>query len=580
MPKKEILYRLHDRKKLLTDFYVFDTETIERRADGKIKYTLRGRPENFAFGVIYGHNFTKVIHTVEEFKEEFKHDRYKKKKIFAHNATYDIGTIYGDIFELDPEALFNGSQFICCTNGNTTFCDSLNIFRTSVSVLGETMGKEKLTISYNWKNKVTDKDINYCIRDCEIIYDALCDIFNEVGDIKITQASLSMAYYRRYFQPFNIEKNKHCDLFWNSYFGGRTEAFKIGKTHSKVIDVNSMYPFIMKSIKFPNPRNLKKIDFISVKNFQSRILNNFEGCIHCDVEHKEHYIGFLTVKKDGKLIFPIGNFSGWWNFNELRFAVNKGVVKIKKIHCVTYSEPMESIFTDYINSLYRRRLKTNNEFEKFRLKIFLNSLYGKFAQRVKNEEVYLNDVNKHYDQILQAKKDKTFISLRMFNDQRPDGFLITTSKNPRNLSHSIPSFSSYITSGSRVLLLEKMLEFSKYGLTYCDTDSIFFEVMPIDFTDSLQLGGWKLENKIVTEIKGLKNYRYTENNEEKRKLKGVPKNAVEVEKNIFKFHNLVKAKEGLIRNLDMNVKIERSKTISNKYDKRIVNESETKPIKL
>jgi hypothetical protein len=576
---KETLYRLHDRKKILKDFYVFDTETIERKKD-KIRYTLRGRPENFAFGVVYGYNFTKIIYTVEDFKKEFLDPRYKNKKIFAHQATYDLGTIYGDIFTLDNESIFNGSQFICCSNGNATFCDSLNIFRTSVEKLGETIGRKKLKISYKWKNGISKNDINYCIRDCEIIYDALAEIFNEVGDIKITQASLSMNFFRRYYMPFNITKNKEVENFWESYFGGRTEAFKLGKTHANVIDVNSMYPFIMKTIKFPNPRSLKKVYDISVKQFTSRIIKEFEGCIKCSVVHEETYIGYLPVKKDGKLIFPIGEFSGCWNFNELNFAIEQKVVKIKSIEWVVYSEGMDSIFKTYITDLYRKRITSNNDFEKFRIKIFMNSLYGKFAQRVKEDEIYLSNVDEQYQQVIEAQKNGRFKKLRIFNETRSDGFLILKAEKIRGLAHSIPSFSSYITSASRILLLKKMIEMEKNKLVYCDTDSIFFEIMPHNFSSSEKIGEWKLENKIVTEIKGLKNYKYISEGKEKRKLKGVPEKAVEISENVFKFTNLVKAKEGLVRNLDMNIPIDRQKIITNKYDKRIVENYETKPIKL
>lgn len=572
------LFKLEPRKTLLKDFYVFDTETIERNDKGQIKYTLRGRPENFAFGVVYGHNFSKVIHDLEEFKQEFLHPRYKNKKIFAHNATYDLGVLYGNIFELDPNAIFNG-RFICCTNGNAMFCDSMNIFQTSAAKLGEIVGKKKLNISYNWKKEVTKNDINYCIRDCEIIYDALIEIFNEVGDVKITQASLSMAFYRRHYQPFNLTKSDLVSSFWDSYFGGRTEAFKIGKTNAHVIDLNSIYPYVMKKTLFPNPMTLKKRVNTSI-NYAKKIIHEYEGCIKCKVKHKDHFFGFLPVKKDGKLIFPIGEFVGTWNFNEIRFALKYKVIEIKEVFEITFSRSMESVFKSFVNDLYFKRLNSTNEFEKFRIKIFMNSLYGKFAQRIKQEEIYLHNIPKQWQQIVKAKKEKRFLGLRTFNETRDDGFLILKSKQLKSLSHSIPSFASYITSEARIILLEKLLELKKYRPVYCDTDSIFFEVMPMEFKSSKKLGHWKLENKIVTEIKGLKNYRYIEDGEEKRKLKGVPKNAIEVSENYFEFSNLVKPKEGLIRNMDFNIPIKRTKLISNNYDKRIIKQKTTEAIKL
>ncbi len=577
--KANTLFKLKERKTILKDFYVFDTETAIKKGD-LIKYDLTGRPENFVFGVVYGHNFSKVIHTVDEFKKEFLKPRYKNKKVFAHNAIYDLGVLFGDIFSLDCEALFTGSRFICCSNGNCMFADSFNIFQTSAANLGEMQGKPKLSLSYKWQKGIKKQDIIYCIRDCEIIFDALIEIFNEVGDIKITQASLAMNYFRRHYLPFNISKNKHCDAFWDSYFGGRTEAFKIGKTHASVIDVNSMYPKTMRDTMFPNPRSLKKITGLIKKSYFIRLLNDYEGCAQIEVTHNDTYFGFLPVRKDGKLIFPTGTFSGCWNFNEIRFALQYKAIKINKIEWVVYGLPMKSIFDNFITDLYLKRLSTTNAFEKYRIKIFMNSLYGKFAQRIKHEEIYLDNINTHFDLIQQSKKDNTFISLRMFNQDRTDGFLILKSKKIKSFSHSIPSFASYITSEARLILLRKLLELEKNGVVYCDTDSVFVERLPLDFVDSDQLGGWKLEEKIITEINGLKNYRYIVDGEEKRKLKGVPKNAEEIEKNVFVFTNLVKAKESLVRGLDMNVRIERKKKISNVYDKREIIKEDTKPIKL
>ena len=62
----------------------------------------------FIFGVVYGYEYTKVIYSVKEFQDEFKQKRYSKKKVFAHNAEYDLNVLYDNIYELDKKAIFNG----------------------------------------------------------------------------------------------------------------------------------------------------------------------------------------------------------------------------------------------------------------------------------------------------------------------------------------------------------------------------------------------------------------------------------------------------------------------------------------
>jgi hypothetical protein len=597
------LYTLSPRKKILSDFFVFDTETGVKKGN-EIKWELRGRPENFIFGCVVGHNFRKVIHNLDELIKEFLDPRYKNKYVFAHNAEYDLNTLYGNIYSLDPNAIFNG-KFISATNGNCKFADSLNIFQTSVKKLGEMMGLEKIGMasgsykSSNWKNaEEKTRDINGCFRDCEIVYEALIRIFEDSGDIKITQASLSMTYYRRFHQPFIIEHNSNTAYFWNSYYGGRTEALKLGKTHSQVIDANSMYPYWMKQTVFPNPRTLKREKFMHPEYFTKNILPFFEGCISCTVEHKDNWIGFLPYRKDDKLIFPVGTFSGCWNFPEIKFALLHNMIKIKSINWVVYSEAMtKSPFESYVNTLYQRRSISTNDFEIYRIKIFMNSLYGKFAQRINEESIYIENMETSFDMIQDYQRKGLFIKLVPFNSERLDCFLVIKSSKGINISYSIPSFSSYITSNARVHLLSKVIELKDKKPVYMDTDSIFFEIMPNSFFSSKELGGWKLENKIVTEIRGLKNYKYIDldldKNKVEHRLKGVPKlsddiiifNGSEFKRSEklsdqdYRYFNLIKTKESLHRNLEPGILTKRTKHISEAYDKRQLLESgETKPL--
>jgi hypothetical protein len=579
-----VLRPLKPTVRLLNDFFVFDVETAHTK--GKYKHwSLTGK---FVFGVVYGFNYTKVIHNKTEFINEFKHPRYKDKKVFAHNLEFDLTILFGNIFVAFPDAIFNG-RLISASNGNCTFANSLNIYQTSVKVIGEMIGKPK-SMDYgktDWSNRsARAKAINGCIRDCEIIYDALFQIFEQVGSIKITQASLSMDYFKRYFLEYSIEHNENTSFFFDSYYGGRCEAFRIGplKEHAKVIDVNSMYPYAMRECKFPDPKFLKTVVNVPVSKLKY-YLNNFEGCIYAEVEHLETWLGYLPVKKGGKLLFPVGRFSGCWNFHEIRFALEQKVIKILKITRVVYSRPMKSPFVNYVNTLYRQRFETTNEFSIYRIKIFMNSLYGKFAQRITEEMVYIADITKQWNVIEQYRQEKKLFRIVPFNQIRRDCFLIVGSDNNWSKDFSIPSFASYITSFARVLLLKEMIKKGRRRVIYCDTDSVFFTGK--HRKDEKQLGGWKLENKLITGVYGLKNYSYKFRDKltgkwvEKRKIKGIPTKAEKIDKSTYKYINLVKTREALRRGLIAGSEMERIKQVKGTYEKRIVLKSgKTKPIKL
>ncbi len=573
-------------KKLLDDFFVFDTETGDTLANGNVKWKLDARPESFIFGCVFGKNYKRVITSVREFQQEFQHPRYKGKKVFAHNAEYDLNCIFGNIYQFDNEAIFNG-RFISATNGNCMFADSLNIYKASVKDIGEKMGYPKLELGSNLESKggYTQKDVEYCFRDCEIVWFALYKIFEESGAIKITQASLSLNLFRTKFLGWGIKHNENVSVFWETYYGGRCEAFVLGDVEAQVIDVNSMYPAIMRSIQFPDPSKICEEKKCSIKRLPM-LLSSFEGCINATVTHEKNWMGYLPVKRENKLIFPVGTFSGWWNFNEFKFALDAGVIEVNQINEIFYAPRIESPFKNYVDSLYAQRLSSTDDLEIERIKIFMNSLYGKFGARLKEQNIYLPDWRAAAPLIKEHLRNGTYITLLLFNAERDDGFLVVKSKQgigDNAMSYSIPSFASYVTSAARVKLLEKGIELKSKGFNpvYCDTDSWFYNSTK-EYQSEKELGLWKVENKKITRIIGLKNYEFIDNKgEKKRKLKGVPKNAEKLDTNNFKFFSMVRTKESLRRNIDSGIFVERKKRLNLNYDKRVVNkDGSTKPFEL
>jgi hypothetical protein len=554
------------------DFFVFDVETTPFQ---------EGKTCEFIFGVVFGYGYTRVIHTVKEFKEEFEKPMYTKKKVFAHNAEFDLTVLFDNIYYFDKEAIFNG-KFICCSNGNCMFADSLNIFPTSVETIGKMLGKPKGKLSkLFWEaSEVTQKDIDYCIRDCEIVFDALLQIFDMVGNVKITLASLSLDLFRRKYLKFHIDYNDLLiNNFFGSYYGGRCEAFFIGKVNSCVYDINSMYPNAMLNCVFPNPKYLKRRTNVPRGTFL-KLIYEFEGCATVSLTHKQTTFGYLPYRHDGKLLFPVGNFTGTFNFNELRFALENKAIEINEVFEIIFSTRMESPFKEFVTEIYNERCSTDNEFRKYLLKIILNSLYGKFAQKIDSEFIYIHDMKKEYETIEYYKSKGQLKKVSLFNEFRSDCFLELSSSSSKYLYNTIPLFSSYITSYSRIQLLENLIKYENNKPVYCDTDSIFFEIDP-QIKNSNNLGEWKKENKTVFEIIGLKNYSYFCEGEIKNKIKGIPKSAIKDENNVYSYFNLLKTKESLRRNIKAGTYVKREKENKGTYDKRIVHEDgETEPIQM
>jgi hypothetical protein len=569
-----------EKKKIKYGYYVFDTETTK----------LEPMPKNFVFGVVYGYAYRKVIYSVEDFKTEFEHERYKSKYVFAHNAEFDLLTIFGNIIKnIDNSAVFNG-KFIMAKYKNITFADSMNIYPTSVAKIGEMLGlkklsNEKVRTEGLTKENMTKEDIDYCIRDCKIVFNSLQEIFESVGEIKLTLASLSMFQFRSKYLPENIMFSEMVDEFYDSYYGGRTEAFHIGQVKAKVYDINSMYSFAMINTVFPDIKHLKKVYNIDTK-YLMFLMDSYEGMAKVTVRHENTYFGYLPCKMKvnnaEKLVFPVGTFTTCVNFNELDFAIRQGVVEVLKVEYAVYGNPTETPFKTFINDNYKEKINAKSKLKATIHKNIMNSLYGRFAMKMKLQTTYYEDLP--FEVVKELQDNEKFYELQLFNKERNDCYLITENEQMKASFFSIPTYSSYITSSARGYLLKALLANENNFPVYCDTDSIFLSG---NFNGSISdcVGDFKLEEKKITEVRGLKNYSY-ENSEGEvvNVIKGISKGSIKKEGTevpTFQTKKYIKTKQAINQNKEAGQSYVMVKELKHDYDKRIVNpDGTTKPIQL
>lgn len=563
-----------DTDKIKYKFFVFDVETT----------CLEPMAKNFVFGCLYGYNIHKTFYSVEDFIKEFSKDKYKDKFIFAHNAEFDLLTVFGNIFtKVDSAAIFNG-KFISAKFKDATFADSMNIYPTSVEKLGALIGLPKMSNSkvkegQLRKNNITPTDVEYCMRDCEIVFKALLHIFEMTGTVKVTLPSLAMFDYRHNYLKKDLYFDELVDDFYESYYGGRTEAFRIGKCNAKVFDINSMYPAAMTTVVFPDVKHLKKVTMCDVA-FLQFCLDHYEGLTKVTVVHSPTYFGYLParLKLNGtcKLVFPVGEFITTVNFNELRFAIAAGVVKIKKVHHIIYGNPVPSLFVEYINDNFIKRMSSTNELERTIYKLKMNSLYGRFAMKLKMTTTYYEQIP--FKLITELKEAELYVDVKLFNAIRADCFLVTENEKFKNSFFSIPTISSYITSEARVMLLKNLLANEANGVVYCDTDSIFLNGDFVGNVD-IALGAFKKEDKIISEVRGLKNYTYTdEQGTSYDVIKGISRGSRKEGTNqqgetTYSSPRYIKTKASLRQNHEAGTAYTMVKIIRNNYDKREIIEA-------
>ncbi len=477
---------------------VFDTET----------WGLDARQEAFAMGVCLwnesGEMQKKVFFDRQEMADFMVSRKFRGYTWYAHNAEYDLLVIYGNYMNLEgfDSPVYAGSRFISLKNtdqkNSVVFNDSLNLFPVSLAQLGKEIGLAKGTTPDKFINpgsnrKITKEDINYCVRDVEILYKAIInfhDLCYENWNIRAgcTIGQTALRIFTTNYLDDTKKISNHDVHFRKSYYGGRTEVLggRKFKNLCYCYDFNSLYPSCMISGVYPEPSGLE----MTVKSNINFIMA-FEGVSRVKVKVPDQWYPPLPykVKGSGKLIFPVGTFTGWYNHNELRPRITDGTIKVLEVYRTIYSRSTWMPFSGFIEDLYRMRLeaKHNGEYVKsLYVKYLMNSLYGKFGQKRRMEEIgHTLDEKDDGWYFFPFNSDTDLGLWKMLDDKRK----VVIQDSPK----AIISLASYTTSYARMKLFDAVTDILKRGgrVFYTDTDSVFTD---IQLEESDDLGKLKLEH--------------------------------------------------------------------------------------
>lgn len=469
--------------------YGFDIETYGRRND-------------FIMGSIVGSNLKKVFWDKDYFIGYIQNNArlFKDSYICATNLQFDIlSLIKGtDKLNIIKPLIRNGNFLnVKLSTGNNrhyiNFIDSLNFIRLSVEGMGNLLGIPKLKhpvcfgrIPQNNKEKIELEDYN--VRDSYITYrfmEFLQDNFNNLGaNMRITAPSTALDLFRRKYQDIEYRQPDIHILkyMYNAYYGGRCEAVKRGYvTNLKYYDINSLYPSVMLN-EYPKPTR-----FQLVKYLRKNALYDYEGIACAEVTAPDLYIPYLPYRSkigaSNKLLFPVGRFKGYYTFYELRKALELGYTIHNITDAVIYFERFTP-FRQYVLDLYKERAHyraENNPVERI-IKLLLNSLYGKFAQKIDVKETVVHVDNMPIEKI------------HRYDDiQRVGDWFIIKEKDfciPRFIN---PIFSIYTTAYARTVLYDYMVKVGFENVFYYDTDSLLTNKR---LDESIHLGKMKLVKNI------------------------------------------------------------------------------------
>ena len=501
----------------------------------------------------------------------------------AHNQHFDFPVVDGFRYLSGhgwkmSKPILNSNLFIVTFTKDSAVIvvlDSLNWFKFSLKTIGDCIGIPKLEIDF-MSCSMKELEI-YCRRDVEIIKVMMKKWLEflkkyDFGNFRFTTASQAYGAFKHRFMKYDIFIHAHkpaVKLERDSHRGGRVEAFFIGTLKQRVygFDVNSLYPDVMQRHDYP----IKLVKYVKNGSLEGleRFLRNYCVCARVKVNISEPYIAY----KANKLLFPVGSFISSLTTPELKYALEHD--SIEKVYDYSVYEKAP-IFREYVNTLYALKIRFSLEgnIVYYMLnKLLLNTLYGKFGQKIENIKVLgecepdLTECEKIY----LPERGITYLKWSF------GGKIYVRHGDKLEWKHSFPAISSHVAAYGRMKLWSYMKLAGLENVFYVDTDSLFVNDNGYDklkaFISDTELGKLKLDKTADNlTIFGAKDYIFGD----LIKRKGIRKEAIPLghgkftQKRFYKFRSLLK--QGC---LDAPIVEDITKTLKRRYDKGIVHKDGT-----
>ncbi len=563
-------------------FYDCETSTDKRKNIGKV-HKLKLGCATYTHKRKAGKPYTKehiYFIGVDEFWDFVEDHSYNKSSLylFAHQQQFDFLIVNG--FEelvkrgwVMSKPIIDSNLFIVTfrkEGRSIKVLDTLNFYKTSLKSLGEMINVHKGEIDF--ETCTFEELLEYCERDVEIITKGVHYFFNflhenNLGVFNPTIASQAFYTYRFGFMTEDIfihADSRATRLERESYTGGRTEAFKLGKISGKTyaIDVNSLYPSVMIDNYFPT-----KFVFYKKNPTMNLFKNTMRSYLIIAKVKVKVTTPCVPLKKE-RLLFPIGTFTTTLCQPEIEYVMKHH--KILEVFEMTAYEKSK-IFKKYVQFFYdlRKQFKKakNHVFDGI-TKLFLNALYGKFGQKTESQI----EVGECPPGQLMVETVYDIPTGKRYTQLSFGGKIYHRYSGKEEWEHSMVAVSSFVTSYARLVLLDGITRAGRINVHYVDTDGMYVNRKGIrkmkKFLHALKLGFWKLEEFGYNfTIFGVKDYIF----EGKVKLKGIRGDAVLIGKNTYKQMRMLKFRSSLRKGiLNGVVEVEIIKRLKRIYKKGIV----------
>lgn len=366
-------------------------------ADAETDPFKRGRiPEPFIWGCYTGeeyHEFTSTDDFIEFVQE---HDVI----IYAHNGgKFDWHFVTKYIGDFEPLTIIAG-RLAKFKIGYAEFRDSYNIIPAPLAAYQKDefdyniLEAELRHIPENWA-----KIQAYLKSDCIYLHEMVTQFVDDYG-MNLTQAGAAM---KTWSKMTGTQKPKSTEFYYSEmaryYYGGRVECFKKGivEIPFKVVDIKSAYPYAM---TFEHPWGM--------------IYETYDE-MPKDISDEEIARCFISLEADSHGAFPFREENGLafhndgkrrefhitgWEYLAARDTgtlLNASIREIRRYYeTISFKEYVEFFFAMKAEADEMLKVYSANHSEypywvarRLFAKLFLNSLYGKFASNPENYQEFM-----------------------------------------------------------------------------------------------------------------------------------------------------------------------------------------------
>lgn len=387
-----------------------------------------------------------------------------------------------------------------------TIYDSLKILNFSVDKIAKDFGLpiNKLELDYDvFREKghiLTDEEVIYLKHDVEIMARALKIMFDNGLD-KMTIGSNALSNYKQiisnfthYFPIMPAEIDSDIRLSYKGGFTYLNPLYKEKQTKSGIVlDINSMYPWIMKTARLPFGDPV----FFEGKYEEDKLYNLYVQTLLCNFKIKKGKIPSIQIKSNTYSFMPNEYLEDskeelvtltLTNIDLELFFEQYEVYDIKYLGGWKFKST-NGLFTQYIDFWTNEKIKAKKDGNGSMYlisKLMLNNLYGKLGTNpnVQGKYPYIDEEGGfiRYARYEKDKRDPIYVPVSSFVTSYGRAYIIRTSQAIRDYSKE---------------------KYNKDYYVYSDTDSIHClfddveELKQFVNIDDYELGAFKLENKFT-----------------------------------------------------------------------------------